>query len=279
MTLPEGQRLYNNRVGRKFSSERTESEVLLEIARTTDIGELERILMRNEFCDYCSFEAINLKTALMLANTVVKISYKYPRLRAVFCFIGSKIGYLKSLQELCKLNPQVIREYAIDGILVDRSIMDIACVQISAIDKTDYDKKEANVWAQAFGCMGLLDAIILDEKDFSGLGYMMLCRNVAKCVDTGFHPIGCDKPESVIIHELGHSLDNLCGITSSREFKSYYQNLTKEDIESGVSTYATNNSHEFFAESFAEYFCSNSPRKMARDMGALLEKAYKKIIK
>ena len=252
MTLPGGQRLYNNRVGRKFSSERTESEVLLEIARTTDIGELERILMRNEFCDYCSFEAINLKTALMLANTVVKISYKYPRLRAVFCFIGSKIGYLKSLQELCKLNPQVIREYAIDGILTDSSLVNIASAQIGVIDKTEYDKKDFNVWAQAFGCANLLDAVILDEKDFSGFGYMKLCRDVAKCVESGYHPIGCDKPESVIIHELGHSLDNLCGITSSREFSSYYQGLTREQIARGVSIYATNNAQEFFAEAFAD---------------------------
>ena len=277
MMLPGGQRLFNTRMGRRFSLKRTESEVLLEIARTTDIGNLEQILMRNDFCDYCSFEAINLKTALMLANTVVKISYKYPRLRSVFCFIGSKIGYLKSLQELCKLNPQTIREYAIEGMLTDSSLINVASAQISVIDKTEYDKKEFNVWAQAFGCAKFLDAVILDEKDFSGFGYMKLCRDVARCVDSGYHPVGCDKPESVIIHELGHSLDNLCGITSSREFSSYYQRFTKEQIKRGVSIYATNNAQEFFAEAFAEYFCSNSPRQIARDMGEMLERSYKKI--
>ena len=117
-------------------------------------------------------------------------------------------------------------------------------------------------------------------------------------VTQGFHPFGTTA-ESIVTHEIGHAIDGLLaregilgGITSSGEYR-YASSSLKSTImkrvmplwdsknsfavEVSVSKYATANNREWFAECFAEYITSASPREVASEFGKELEKLLKKL--
>ena len=109
-------------------------------------------------------------------------------------------------------------------------------------------------------------------------------RNVEKMVSDGWF-----SSKDMIMHELGHSVDdylscnlNLFGVRgkSKTDFVSnkVRAQILREsgiklgDIKNEVSEYATTNAHEWFAECFAEYMTSDSPRKCASKLGEWVEK-------
>ena len=108
--------------------------------------------------------------------------------------------------------------------------------------------------------------------------------NIGKMVNSGLF-----SSTDMIMHELGHSVDNylscnlhLFGVQGKKntDFVSnkVRAQILKEsgmklgDIKSEVSEYATTNAHEWFAECFAEYMTSDSPRKCAKTLGEWIEK-------
>lgn len=106
--------------------------------------------------------------------------------------------------------------------------------------------------------------------------------NYAQAVATGYHvrgehdqePYGA--AESVTMHELGHALVHLLGITSSPEFQRLRSGwLSTVDIVAEVSTYAATNDEELIAEAFCEYKLSASPRPVAMAIGHVIDNAYR----
>lgn len=108
----------------------------------------------------------------------------------------------------------------------------------------------------------------------------------------GFHPKGVLNPDSIVMHELGHAIDdylsytlNLGGFTNKGKVKTVSAmlrpkvmkncGLTTRDIATEVSGYATKDSLEWFAECFAEYMCSDNPRKVATELGKQLDEIMK----
>lgn len=101
-------------------------------------------------------------------------------------------------------------------------------------------------------------------------------------VERGFHPQGTDY-NSVIVHEMAHAIDNYYSRTNNTDFSgdtvrevNFYMRKEKKDFsaeaqKSGLSTYATVNEKEFFAEAIAEYFCSPNPREIATRVGNVLD--------
>lgn len=102
-------------------------------------------------------------------------------------------------------------------------------------------------------------------------------------VKTGWHPKGTDA-RAIIIHELGHAVEGMltnAGIlagydtdwrlhaTSEALRDQLFQD--KAAIRAEVSTYATMDAHECFAELFAEYVCSEEPRPAAVRFGKILD--------
>lgn len=131
-------------------------------------------------------------------------------------------------------------------------------------------------------------------SELYGRGMDSIKKGYQKDVESGFHPTGTSA-EAIIWHEYGHVLAN---ISSKKELSaradevfsyndwikrdSYYQDrknkvqekewlrvaaknlkTTQKEIKQGISGYAEKNAAETFAEAFAEYHCSNSPRKEA----------------
>lgn len=116
-------------------------------------------------------------------------------------------------------------------------------------------------------------------------------ESLARDVEIGWHPKGCDTIKSVVIHELGHSLDgylavkqNAMGATGKngkfvsnklRPKVAKASGVKVGDMGKEVSRYATKDVQEWFAESFAEFMCSPSPRKVAVELGKQLDEIMK----
>lgn len=126
-----------------------------------------------------------------------------------------------------------------------------------------------------------------------------------KDVLSGWHPHGTTA-ESIVTHEIGHAVDGLLaregvlgGVTASGEYRyasstmrnTIMKRVAKKDpivqqmfdiwggkdgmsmaVHDYVSEYATKNPQEWFAECFAEYITSASPRTVASEFGKELEK-------
>lgn len=139
-------------------------------------------------------------------------------------------------------------------------------------------------------------------------------NSYAKDVHSGFHPRGTTA-ESIVTHEIGHAIDGLLarlgvkgGVAADGSYRypsstmrntimkrvaknnpesmvAYYMDRTMWDakegmtyaVSEGVSRYATKDNQEWFAECFAEYITSASPRPVAREFGKELEKLVEKI--
>ena len=109
----------------------------------------------------------------------------------------------------------------------------------------------------------------------------------------GFHPKGLLTPDSVVMHELGHAIDDyLTNVLNLAGFNGWLPkkvsamlrpkvmkacSLKVSDIGTEVSGYATKDSLEWFAECFAEYMCSDNPRKVASEFGKQLEEILKEV--
>lgn len=130
-----------------------------------------------------------------------------------------------------------------------------------------------------------------------------LVRQYESDVAVKWHPHGTTA-ESIVTHEIGHAIDGLLaregvlgGVTSSGEYRfasssmknTIMKRAAKEDpeiarlmsgdkyqkayaVEKYVSEYAAKNPQEWFAECFAEYITSASPRTVSRLFGEELEK-------
>ena len=100
-------------------------------------------------------------------------------------------------------------------------------------------------------------------------------------VKSGYHPAGTNGT-SVVIHELGHSLDGYLsqlGVngaklfsTDARAFSGILRRsvlkslkMTKASVVKELSRYAEKDAHEWFAECFAEGMTSENPRPMAKE--------------
>ena len=153
----------------------------------------------------------------------------------------------------------------------------------------------------------------VNPKYYSDWGSVV--RHYERDIETRWHPEGTTA-ESIVIHELGHSIDGLLaregvlgGYTSSGEFRGASASMktkvmnraAKQDesiaeywnakdwsgkadkywqsyaVEKSVSRYATENAKEWFAECFAEYITSAKPRIVASEFGKELELLMEKL--
>ena len=122
--------------------------------------------------------------------------------------------------------------------------------------------------------------------------YERLSKSLWEDAEAGFHPVGV--PHSIVVHELGHALDGYLAASehlfgaNGKGKNDFVSNkirakvlreagLKVEDIGKEVSDYATKNPHEWWAECFAEYLCSDSPRKCATEFGKMLDEIMKGI--
>lgn len=134
--------------------------------------------------------------------------------------------------------------------------------------------------------------VAVNKKFYSNID--KLKKSIISNESTGFHPKGVLTPDSIVTHELGHAIDDylsyvmhMGGSASKGKVKTVSAmlrpkvmracGLTNYDINVEVSGYATKNAQEWFGECFAEYMCSENPRKVATEFGRQLEELLKEV--
>ena len=118
-----------------------------------------------------------------------------------------------------------------------------------------------------------------------------LTKSVAGDEKAGWCPKGLLNPDSVVMHELGHAVDDY--LTNSLFAAGVNKMKPKivsamlrpkvmkaagfkiSDIQSQVSGYATKDAQEWFAECFAEWMLADEPRAVAKEFGKQLEEILK----
>ena len=267
--------LLHNRLVRQYLVLCNETRMCDMIESAPNYQELERIAKKYSLCDTCDFSDINIYGLKRSLKVVVRILYKYPKLRGKFCYIGSPNGYRKKIEQLAKGNLDILKDFGIQYICQT----DIA-VQLGRLMRHiahDILSEKDSYIAMAVYAYGLFDAILLDDNDYEGYAYIKLVSNLKHEAISGFHPHGCHTVESVMYHEIGHLIDYLCKLSENPELLAYVSGLSQHDIATGLSLYATTSTRELIAEGFAEYICNETPRQIARKIGNIIDAEYSKL--
>lgn len=267
--------LLKSRFTRSFYVRCKKEKLLNDIDNAGSHTELEEIAQKYYLCDACGFGDINLYGVKRILKVVVEILYRYPKLRSRLCFIGTPHGMEKLLVRLENGDKDALNSFNLQYICTDENAKNLGGLIHKMLTALISEHRE--YIATAMSAFGLFDAVLLDNNDYDGYAYLQLISNLRRSEAVGFHPKECHTPESVVYHELGHLLDNMCGFRKDPEFESFYASLDQSDIKSGLSEYALESPAEFIAEAFAEFMCSPAPRPIAVKVVSLLDVAYRKL--
>lgn len=267
--------LLESRFARSFYVRCKKEKLLCEIDNAGSYPELEAIAKKYYLCDTCAFGDINLYGVKRILKVIAEALYQYPRLRSKLCFIGTHRGMEKLLIKLEEGDMEVLNSFHLQYICTSENAKNLGKLlhkMLSAL----IGEHEGYI-ATAMYAFGLFDAVLLDQNDYDGYAYLQFISDLRRNEATGFHPKGCHTAESVVYHELGHLLDDMCKLSGSYDFMVYYDRLDRAEIKSGLSEYALESPSEFIAEAFAEFMCNPAPRPIAAKVGELLNAAYRKL--
>ena len=262
-------KLLKDRENQNFSKKDTLKNITSKIENAKNIAELEKIACKTDICDVCRLKKLNLKGAKTLLCSVVKMLYKYPILRSYTRFIGSHQQFKKVLKSCRFSTKKVLKEFKIDKILNKNNGKLVAKLLLGVLNEL---LEQADTFiATTFYAFGLFDAVLVDEQDYSIKRYSQLLKEIVYSERGGLYPKGCDTPESVIYHEMGHLLDYKYKFSSSTAVRKIYNSYTDNQIKKGLSEYALTDMQEFFADAFCELQTVNNPREIASRVGVIIK--------
>ncbi len=266
--------LLKSRTRRAFFVRCPMEKILQEIDNAPSCAELNELAAQYYLCDVCDLSAINFYGAKKILKAIVRVLYKYPKLRSRLCYIGTHHGLENLLIKLEEGDEEVINHFRLQYIATGENAGKLGGLLRNMLAALIRDHER--YIATAMSAFGLLDSVLFDKNDYEGYAYIQLVSQLGKDETAGFHPKGCHVPESIVYHELGHLLDHMCGLGNDDEFTSYYKSLTADEIRDGLSEYALKSPAEFIAEALAELMCGPDPRPIAQNVGRLLDLLYKK---
>jgi len=267
--------LIQSRFCRSFYIRCRKGKILTEIERAKNYKELEVLAQKYYFCDACDFSEINIYGTKRALNVITEVLYKYPKLRSKFCYIGTHSGFERLLKKLKDGDIEVLNRFNLQYICSFENAKQLGSLAYNSLQKlmAEHD----SYIATAMCVFGLFDAILLDQNDYEGYAYIQSVSDIRNSEVVGFHPKGCNSPESIVYHEVGHLLDDMCEFAESEELDNFYKKFTNEEIKDGLSEYALTSKEEFIAEAFAECMCSQTPREIAKTTMQLLNKFYNEL--
>lgn len=267
--------LIDARFSRQFYKRCKEERVLSLIDHATNYQALEEIAVKYDFADVCDFSDLNHCAIKATLKAIVKILYRYPKLRSQFGFLGSCRSYKRAFARLANGDRTILKDFSLEYIFdevtapkVGKFMYEIACA---------IQPRKSEVLALAVRAYGVFNAVLLDEEDYEGYRYISLLSEIRRSSINGFHPEACTGPESIIYHEAGHMLDYLCGVSTADDFSYYFGCFSKQDIGYALSEYATKSPAEMVAEGFAEYMCNPMPRPLSALIGRIINDKYARL--
>lgn len=264
--------MLNSRFSRQYLALCKEERMYEQIDAAPNCRQLENLVRKYSLCDVCDFSDINLYGVKRALKVLVRVLYRYPKLRSKLCYIGSPNGYFSKMDSLAWGDKDVLKDFGLQYIC--QSDIAIKLGRMMKVIARNAVTSSNDYVAMAVNAFGLFDAVLLDQNDYEGYAYIQLVSRLRQDVASGFAPEGCHTPEAIVYHELGHMLDYMCDISESRELLSYVRTLSSRDVENGLSRYAATSTRELIAEAFAEYMCNDTPRSIARKIGSIVEREY-----
>lgn len=160
--------------------------------------------------------------------------------------------------------------------------------KLNAVTQGTYSDPSVYAFAYTGTGRGGIVATIHFYSNYEGLK-----KSYARDLRDGYHPVGTNQ-DGIIIHELGHAIDDYMTNTlkmggqtpkgGTKYYSAYVQStilrkfgIKKSDLEKEVSKYAVekpkygSSSSEFFAECIAEYLNSENPRRVAMEVGKMID--------
>ena len=136
---------------------------------------------------------------------------------------------------------------------------------------------------------------IVSKNNYSKRSYDKSVLSAKRQRDLEWWSKGADENtfKHTAIHEIGHALDDQIQFFKEPEFVKYYQRIRSKGeefisrsltkpftsntyVKSNLSEYATLNEKEFIAEALAEFYSSENPRQIAKDIAEMLRRYWKK---
>ena len=266
--------IVKNKINKENQKEKAIAKIEFVEAKT--IQEAEEFVKSKFEVKNCTFKGLSIENVNSINKQVSKIFNMFPRIK----------GNLKSFGTAQELN-KMIKVRAKELLIEDYK----KSYPKNEKDWETWASKYANKFASKVSANTYAYHFDYNDSDYWVINQM---RNEFKGiylnkdkfkdntanndyqhdVSVNYHPIGTTS-SSIIIHELGHALDKMIGLSSNKELNEYY-NKVKNQIGDGLSRYAQTNIKEFLAEGFAEYISSLNPRKIAKNIGKFYEKLYNK---
>jgi hypothetical protein len=228
--------------------------------------------IENRFGIKADYKGINIEVANEMNRSFYDTFEAFPELKQNFDFVGGAHTHVKLIKEKI-INEAIedLKRAGINGEMFDNSVERIKR-SFNGLFKVSKD-----TWAQSL------------SKEVKGISFNEVnTKNMAetkailkKDVESKFHPVGCDTIKSVIDHELGHQLDNLLGLDKLDEIQELFDSLSPSELTGKLSRYSWYNSSaskyaEFIAEAWAEYKNNPRPREIARKVGKIIEREYRR---
>jgi hypothetical protein len=136
---------------------------------------------------------------------------------------------------------------------------------------------------------------IVSKNNYSKKSYDKSVLSAQKQRDLEWWSKGADENpfKHTAVHEIAHALDDQIQFNREPEFIKYYQRIRSKGeeytsrslsrpfrsntyVKSNLSEYGSYNEKEFIAESLAEFYGSENPRQIAKDVAEMLRRYWKK---
>jgi hypothetical protein len=226
----------------------------------SSIKQAEEIARENDLADAVVYKGLDVSVANQINAAMVDAFNKFPQLRQGFQFVGSaqaqnRIAKRLYTETLRKKFPDMSEGYL--KRMVNRGIRPVG--------PNTWAHSADKIHTQYDGVQG----IAINEKYGSKKGIAEFHAGLRRCVDSKYHPTGCDTVRSVVDHEIGHQVDALVGAAKDPAIKKMFADAVGRgyrDTQNSLSGYGAKNIAEFIAESWAEYHNNPAKRRLATEV-------------
>lgn len=253
--------------------EKTQNTETIGFIPVTDTKEAENFA-KGLGIETVEYKGLDLKTVNRMNKVFADYKNNYPEIVESMKFTGSAQNLYSHMK-----NNVITDEFVAQ--LIYKKYPDLAYSQFSSqipqIKKNLLRNYFVNSKARATSRYNEWDkGIVFNAKE----KYKDTILAKASEVANKFKPRATASVEGTINHELGHQMDKLLDLRKNAEIQKIYNSMTSQEITEKLSRYAWNNKNvkyaEFIAEAWSEYKTSRHPREVAKQIGEIIEKEYKK---
>jgi hypothetical protein len=215
------------------------------------------------------YKGFHVDVANAMNQSLFEHVREFPELRANLKFVGT-CQARDALYHSDQITSYLERLKAVNPDADDQKLLKFAKKMVKK------PTTSGRVWASATdGSWGKLQGIAFNKKWAGDPG--ALVADLARCVASGFHPVGCDSIRSIVDHELGHQLDYLLKLRSQPGVMSMFIGMSRSGvIKAELSGYAATNVAEFLAEGWAEALNNATLRPVAARIGEIIRTEYRR---